>query len=46
MLEFINAVALEVGGAMLASFFLLNLCLGRALPPVARAAVVRRQRDH
>jgi hypothetical protein len=45
MLEFMNAVAFEVGGAMVASFFLLNLCLGRAHPPVARAVVVRRQRD-
>lgn len=44
MFEFMHAVAFEIGGAMVASFFLLNLCLGRARPPVARPVVTRRRR--
>jgi hypothetical protein len=46
MLEFMHAVAFEIGGAMVASFFLLHLCLGCAHPPVIRPVVVRRQRGN
>lgn len=46
MLEFMHTVAFEIGGAMVASFFLLHLCLGRARQPVVRPVVVRRQRGN